>query len=259
MRYYEDKDLKYLLNVAVLNKNGLKISKIARLSETELTQKVAALSEINISQHTQLDALTLSLIEMDEAKFERVVSRNIEQLGFERTMLEVIYPFLSNLGVLWLTGSIQPVQENFITYLIRQKIIAAIDREPLVTDKAAPQYMLYLPEGVRQELTLLFMLYLLRSRGNRVVYLGQDIAISDLKDACRLHQPDYIFTFISETFTVEPVQHYVDRLAENFADTEVLLSGYQVAVQSLAIPVNVHLLRSLDETLAFINKAGVPK
>ena len=132
IRYYQDEDLRFLLNVALLNKNGLKISKIAELEKEEVAEKVAAISEINFEYGTQLDALTLSMIEMDEYKFDRIINTNIDQLGFERTMLEIIYPFLDKLSVLWLTGSINPVQESFITYLIRQKIIAAIDREAVV-------------------------------------------------------------------------------------------------------------------------------
>jgi len=119
IRYYADDDLKLLLNVALLNKNGIKISRIANMSQHEIAEKVAAISEMNFEYDTQLDALTISMIEMDEYKFDRIVSTNSQQIGFERTMLEVIYPFLEKLSVLWLTGSINPAQENFISYLIR--------------------------------------------------------------------------------------------------------------------------------------------
>jgi DNA-binding transcriptional MerR regulator len=112
IRYYKDEDLKFLLNIALLNKNGIKISKIAKMSKSEIAEKVAAISEINFEYGTQLDALTISMIEMDEYKFDRIISTNIQQIGFERTMLEVIHPFLDKLGVLWLTGSINPVQEK---------------------------------------------------------------------------------------------------------------------------------------------------
>ncbi len=121
IRYYLDDDLKFILNIALLNKNGIKISKIAQMSREEIAEKVAAISEINFEYGTQLDALTISMIEMDEYKFDRIIRTNIQQLGFERTMLEIIYPFLDKLSVLWLTGSINPVQENFMSYLIRQK------------------------------------------------------------------------------------------------------------------------------------------
>jgi len=252
IRYYQDEDLKFLLNVALLNKNGFKISKISKMSRREVAEKVAAIAEINFDYDTQLDALTISMIEMDEQKFDRIISTNIQQMGFERTMLEVIYPFLDKLGVLWLTGSINPVQENFISYLIRQKIIVAIDKEPVAQGRQARKFIIYLPEGEKQELTLLFMHYILKSRRNQVLYLGQDISLADLRDACKIHKPDFIFTMISETFAKEPVQRYADKLSESFPDCQILLSGYQVVAQKVNPAHNVRILRSLDHALDFL-------
>lgn len=253
IRYYQDEDLKRILNVALLNKNGIKISKIAKMSDYEIVEKVSALSEINFESDTQLDALTLSMMEMDEGKFDRIISTNIRQIGFERTMLEVILPFLDKLGILWLTGSINPVQENFISLLIRQKLIVAIDQLPIPVSKNAPQFLIYLPEGERQELSLLFMHYLLKSRGNNVAYIGQDISLSDLKDAFHIRRPEYIFTMISESFAKEPVQHYVDALSASFPGCRILLSGYQVVVQNVPSTGNVSVLKSLDQALQYID------
>lgn len=254
IRYYLDEDLKFMLNIALLNKNGIKISKIAKMSKEEIAEKVAAISEINFEYGTQLDALTISMIEMDEYKFDRIVSTNIQQLGFERTMLEIIYPFLDKLSVLWLTGSINPVQENFMSYLIRQKIIAAIDKEPLASGRDASKFLIYLPEGEKQELSMLFMHYLLKSRRNHVINIGQDITLADLKDACNIHKPDYIFTMITEIFAREPVQQYIDRLSSNFKDCHILLSGYQVVAQEVAPPHNVSILRSLGQAMDFLDR-----
>jgi MerR family transcriptional regulator, light-induced transcriptional regulator len=254
IRYYQDEDLKLILNVALLNKHGVKISKIAKMKPQELTEKIAAISEISLEDGTQLDALTISMIEMDENKFDRIVNTNIDQLGFEHTMMEVIYPFLDKLSILWLTGSINPVQENFISYLIRQKIISAINATPLTSQRKAEKFVLYLPEGERQELSLLFMHYLLKSRGKYVLYLGQDISLPDLLDAHHIQKPDFIFTMITETFGQEPVQQYVDRLAAAFPDTRILLSGYQMVAQPVSAPDHVTILRSLDQMLTFIGK-----
>ncbi|MEM1220696.1 MAG: MerR family transcriptional regulator [Bacteroidota bacterium] len=256
IRYYQDEDLKFLLNIALLNKNGFKISKIARMSREEIGEKVAAISEINFEYGTQLDALTISMIEMDEYKFDRIISTNIQQIGFERTMLEVIYPFLDKLGVLWLTGSINPVQENFISYLIRQKLIVAIDREPLVINSSSPKFLIYLPRGEHQELSLLFTHYLLKSRRKRVIYIGQDMSLADLKDAYQIHQPSYIYTMVSEAFSREPVQNYVNTLSETFPLSTILLSGYQVVAQNVEDSEQVKVMRSLDDMLGFLESLG---
>lgn len=259
IRYYEDEDLKLLLNIALLNKNGIKISKIAKMDKDEIAEKVSAISEINFANATQLDALTISMIEMDEYKFDRIVSTNIEQVGFERTMLEVIYPFLEKLSVLWLTGSINPAQENFMSYLIRQKIIVAIDKEPLATGKHAKKFVIYLPEGEKQELSMLFMHYLLKSRRHQVIYIGQEMSLTDLKDTYDIQKPDYIFTMISETFTKEPVQNYVDKMAETFTESQVLLSGYQMVAQDVKPGKNITILKSLHQMITFLDQLSHAK
>lgn len=254
IRYYDDDDLKLVLNIAMLNRNGVKISKIAKMNKQQIGEKVAEVSEINFEHGTQLDALTISMIEMDELKFDRIISTNIHQLGFERTMLEVVYPFLEKLSLLWLTGSVNPAQENFISYLIRQKIIVAIDKEPLPSFKKAKKFIVYLPEGEKQELSILFMHYLLKSRGHQVIYLGQDISLSDIRDACQIVHPDYIFTMITETFAKESVQRYVDRLANVCPGAHILLSGYQVVYQNVYSSEKVSILKSLDQTLEFLEQ-----
>jgi DNA-binding transcriptional MerR regulator len=256
IRYYKDDDLKLLLNIALLNRNGLRISKIAKLTRSEIEEKVADVSEIHFEHGAQLDALTLSMIEMDEGKFDRIISANIQQMGFERTMMEVIHPFLEKLSVLWLTGSINPVQESFISYLIRQKLIVAIDQLSLQSGPEVKKFIIYLPEGERQELSLLFMHYLLKSRGHHVIYIGQEMSLSDLVDVHRIHKPDYIFTMISETFAKEPIHDYVQNLSEQFPDTMILLSGYQVVAQGVTTEKNIKVLYSLDETIQYLQETS---
>lgn len=254
IRYYLDDDLKLLLNIALLKKSGLRISKIAKMSHQEIAERVAGLTEINMGSKTQLDAMTISMMQMDEAKFDRIISTNIKQLGFERTMLEVIYPFLEKLSVLWLTGSIDAVQENFISYLIRQKIIAAIDAEPLAAADRRHKFIIYLPEGEQQELSLLFMHYLIKSRKYYPLYLGQDITISDLEDTCAIHQPKYIFTMITETFGKESVTQYLERLSDTFPDCHILVSGYQVVAQQVSSAGNLHVLQSLGQVIEWLDE-----
>ena len=258
IRYYDDTDIKLLLNIALLNKNGIKISKISTMTREEIAEKVAQISEINFEYDTQLDALTISMIEMDEYKFDRIVTSNIQQMGFERTMMDVVYPFLERLSLLWLTGSVNPVQEHFMSYLLRQKVICAIDKEPVCCSRDSKKFVIYLPEGERQELSLLFMHYMLKSRQYHVIYLGQDISFEDLKDCSCVHKPDYIFTLINEPFLKISVQKYLDNIANHFNTSTILVSGYQVVTKDLAIPENVQVLKSFQETIEFIDHLKKP-
>ena len=252
IRYYQDSDLQFLLHIALLNRNGFKISKIAKMSNQEILERVAEISEIDIQSDNQLDALTLSMIEMDDSKFNRIVSTNINQIGFEETITNVIYPFLEKLNVLWLTGSIKPIQENFITLLIRQKIIAAIDQLPEAksTDK---KFIIYLPEGENDELSLQLMHYLLKKRNFKTTNLGKNISILDLIDAHHICKPDYIYTMITESYSDQPVKTYVDELAKYFPNCKILLSGYQIVAQKIQSEGKIQILNSMDDTVRMLD------
>jgi hypothetical protein len=113
--------------------------------------------------------------------------------------------------------------------------------------------MIYLPEGERQELSLLFMLYMLKSRNLATVYLGQEISVNDLEDAYEVHQPEYLFTMITENFAHESVKQYLDRLCERFPLASILVSGYQVAAQQIKSYNNIQVLASLGQVIEFLD------
>ncbi len=127
IRFYDDNDLKLILNVALLNDNGYKISKIASMNQEEMRAEVMKLTDRTLTHDDQIHALTICMIEMDEERFDKVLSTNILKLGFEQTMMNIVYPFMSKIGVLWQTGAINPAHEHFISNLVRQKLIVAID------------------------------------------------------------------------------------------------------------------------------------
>lgn len=253
IRYYEDSDLQLLLNITLLNKHGYRISQIAKMSKASISEKVSTFSPLKFELDAQLDVLTLSVIDMDEYKFTCIFDNYVGQMGFEKTMLEVIYPFMEKLTLLWLTGSIKPVQENFITQLIRNKLISAIEKEPVTNDRKAPKFMLYLPKDEQQELSLLFMQYMVRKRGFQAVNLGANLALVDLKDAYKIHTPGYIFTVLSENFNREPVQRYLENLRETAPESQLLLTGYLVAAQPVQLPTNALILPSIDDAIQFLD------
>ena len=254
IRYYTDENLRHLFNVALLNRYGYKISKLAKMLPEEIAARVAEIAENNSSPNAQVDALTLSMIDLDESAFDRVFSAYSWEHGFERTMLELVYPFLDKLNVLWLTHSVSPAHENFITNLIRRKLMCAIDKEPADLQRNSSKFLLYLPEGESQELTLLFLHYLLRSRHQKVVYLGLGTSLNDLRDACQPFQPDYVFTILQEPPARQSIQSYVEQAAQAITSGQLLLTGAQLFVHPVKLPVNTRRLDGLPDTLRFLDE-----
>jgi MerR family transcriptional regulator, light-induced transcriptional regulator len=252
IRLYDDQDLKLVLNISLLKDHGYKISEIARMSLEEMSAEVIAISDRKLNFPDQIHALTLSMIDLDEERFEKVISTNILQFGFETTMINIIYPFLGRIGTLWVTGSIGPAQEHFITNLVRQKIIVAIDGQVVKPRPASRKYLLYLPEGELHEIGLLFANYIIRARHNQVVYLGQSLPFSELEFSYDLHKPHYIFTAITSVPSNSDVQPYVNRLSERFPESTILLTGYQVVGQDIETPPNVQIINKVDDLISIV-------
>jgi len=252
IRFYDDDDLKLILNVALLNDNGFKISKIASMEMPEMREEVMKLTERSLTHDDQIHALTICMIEMDEERFEKILSSNIIKLGFEQTMMNIIYPFMSKIGVLWQTGAINPAQEHFISNLVRQKLIVAIDGQ--VVSASGKKFLLFLPEGELHEISILFATFLIKNKGHKVIYLGQNTPNEDLNQVYEIHHPEFLMTVITTSPTVEHVEEYINGLSDRFSNAEILVTGYQVIGQDLNFPSNVRQLNYIKDIKDFLEE-----
>lgn len=227
IRYYDDADLRLILNISFLNRNGYKISNIAKMSGQEISEMVVGISDSNLEFPNQVNALVIAMVNLDEVRFEKIISTNTLQFGFEKTMMNIVYPFLSRVGILWQTGSINPAHEHFITNLIRQKLVVAIDGQLSPQNPQAKKYVLYLPEGEQHELSLLFAAYVIKSRHNRAIYLGQSLPLKDIELIGEVYNPDFVMTIITSYPTKDEIIAYVREMKKKCPGSKIILSGYQ--------------------------------
>lgn len=243
IRYYSDEDLKKIIQVSVLNNHGLKISHIVGLSLDDLSRKVSELSEATESIEIYIDQLILAMVDLEEEGFEKILGHLTVKFGFEKTVVEILYPFLEKIGILWLSNNITPAQEHFISNLIRQKLIVAIDGLPL-PPKTAPRAVLFLPENESHELGLLFYYYLVKKLGFRPYYLGQNVPYKDLQSVYEQHQPQVLIS----SFTTNPSQKvlpgYVARMSAEFATSRIYLSGVALKKANMGSLPNVQIFEN---------------
>ncbi|MBU2652296.1 MAG: MerR family transcriptional regulator [Bacteroidetes bacterium] len=239
IRCYSDENLKKLLNVSILVKNGYKISRIADFEDADINEKILEVSRMNNHHSNQVESLIVSMIELDESKFEKILNTAIIKLGFESTVFEIISPLFEKIGVLWQTGSINPAQEHFISNLIRRKLFVAIDGLSTYFEPGAKKVTLYLPEWELHEIGLLLYDYLLRKHGIKTFFLGQSLPIHDLVAVSRVQVPDYILTVFTSSLPVEELNDYLLYLSGSFPNVSILVTGMQTVQEGVRIPSNV--------------------
>lgn len=216
IRYYSNEDLKKLLNVSFLNQNGIKISKIAKMSLQEINEKVR---DINISKsdnNVYIENLIIALVEINEPHFTKTMNNAVLKMGFENCISNVIFPFFNRIGVMWQTGAINPAQEHFVSNLVRHKIIAATEAISTPENPHLPKVVLLLPGNEMHELALLFYNYVLRSRGVRTVYLGQAVPPESIKRVVEAVAPDAMVCTLTNTLNTIELQGFLKQLKESF-------------------------------------------
>lgn len=245
IRYYSDEDLKKLLNISILNQNGFKISKIASLDDHQLRDRVIDLCIDARNNNVQIESLMVSMLEFDERKFLNVLSGTIIKYGFEDTVENVLFPFLERIGMLWQAGTVNPAQEHFISNLVRQKLIVAIDNEMQNISVNGPRIIFFLPEGELHEIGLLFFNLVARKEGLDVVYLGMSVPLGDLKLVNHVRPADAFFTsFVSARDKVE-LESVLQQLRDYFPDTPFFVSGLQVKELKPRLPDDFTVVSSI--------------
>lgn len=257
IRYYDDSDLKLLLNISLLNRYGYKISQIAEMPEEQVRKAVLAVTEADFEEETHIKALTVSMIELDEERFDKIISNCFIRHGVEYTMLNIVFPFLNKVGLLWQTSSITPCHEHFISNLIRQKLVVAIDGQKMNVKKESPTYLLFLPENESHEMGLMFAHYCLRQRNYNVFYLGTNVPFEELKLIYDTVKPTYLLTMAIVEPTGNELLEYFKTLSESFPDSRIIASGQQVILSKEKIEPYADVMAGPRELINYIDKAAV--
>lgn len=194
IRTYNDAELKRLLNVAFLNRNGYKISKIARMNEDELVRNVIKVSEKKYDDRTdiELDKILKPVLHFDERALKTEIASFIEEYGFEDAYSRYLYMLVERIKVLWQTGRFSRAQGQFADFVVRSMIIAedaALNTD--ITENAPSVAMLSAINFNFTENSFLFYKYVLKKRGFNIIYPGGIIPVSEIFDMYMIKPFEY--------------------------------------------------------------------
>lgn len=251
IRHYSLASFQKLLNISYLNNNGLKISKIASLSEDEIPAKVREIaSRYKIEDHA-INSLKMAMLNFDQVLFYNTYNHLIEKKTFSDIFYNVFLPLLNDIGLLWQTNTITPAHEHFLSVHIKQKILINIESlQSLEPKPSSKTFVLFLPENEIHDIGLLFINYKLRSKGYHTIFLGESVPMESLKDLLEFFNE---ITFISY-FTVYPetqdIPSYVEKfnhLLLNKQHTKLFLLGSKLSeVNITKLPKKVTTFNSIE-------------
>lgn len=251
IRYYSSDELKAILNIALLNKYGYKISHIDRMCEKEIHDRIVTLGNVQAQQERMVNDLLQKMVDIDIASFEDTLDSYIAARGIDKTITQVIFPFLEKIGILWLTNHINAAQEHLVTNIIRQKLIVGIEGafSHIGVKKSV---MLFLPEGEYHEIGLLYTYYLMKSHGIKVIYLGANVPIRDVEYVADLKKPDFLYSHLTSVAHNFNFEKFLTNYSLRCGAHKLVISGLLPQTYKKKTPENVFLKRSLAEVTEYL-------
>ncbi len=245
-RYYDNKQLRRLLNIVSLLESDYKVSQLCKMPDNKLFRLVEEWQNKTLKNDID-EFFVLQLISAgityDEVSFDKIFSHCLLKFGITEAYLKVIYPMLQRVGIMWTTNALEPAAEHFISNLVRQKLFTIIDSLPAAkTDKDS--WLLFLPENEFHEIGLLFANFLIRHSGRKVIYLGANVPLPSLFIAVKETSPEKILLFLLHNDLPDETQHYLNELSLFFAKKKIQVAADKSLFDNIKIPDNIQWLSS---------------
>jgi len=213
IRTYGVNGLQKILNIAFLNENGYKISRISKMSDDDINDLVQRITTSRSNSNRAVKSLKVAMMNFDQSLFLRTYDGLLKYNTFREIYNEVFIPLLKDIGFLWQAGTITPAHEQFISTLIKQKLFLNIEKlqfeKPSKTDKV---FVLFLPEEEVHDIGLFYTNYELLLLGYKVIFLGQSLPMEDLTYLSKLFDNTVFLSYL--TVSPKNVEDYIDRFTE---------------------------------------------
>ena len=261
IRIYSLADLQKLLNIVFLLKNNYKISKIAKNSTKEIATLVADIvSKKEFTKETNaINSFKISMMGFDQNLFYKTYNTLLATTSFPEIFYKYFTPLLEEIGLLWLTNTINPSHEHFITNLIKQKILVNIEhKQHTIAPLFEKTFVLFLPENEIHELGLLFINYEMVSRGHKVIYLGPSIILDDLKYLATNHPELSFVTYFTVQPTIDNIPAYFEKYNALFGEQQLdlFVLGTQCQhIDETNTPPNIKVMMGIREFVNTINSS----
>jgi DNA-binding transcriptional MerR regulator/methanogenic corrinoid protein MtbC1 len=201
-RLYHDNDLKKLRHIAFLLTQGHLIGGLSRLSESELeamahhSGKYASDSSpgLPVSEKVKCD-LGVSLVEQaplvlsewleyglkfDEVNLVKSLERMLAEHDVASVCLQLVGPFLRQLGENTCSGYMSLAHEHFISSSLRSVLGSWLLRRNPCSEQARGKMVVCTPSGELHEFGILVASMLAVEAGFAVKYLGPNMPVGDL-------------------------------------------------------------------------------
>ena len=252
-REFDDEDVQLLIYLREQIEAGRAIGELASEGrEALLRRMMAAAAPDDKPAAGVLDDLLPIAIQLDKRRLDARLGELIACTPFITLLSTVLTPLMHRLGDAWARREASIASVQLMTELVRSRLLAML--QATAPAHPAPALLCACPAGEFHELGLLTFAYHMQQEGWHAFYLGANLPLSALQDACERIQPGLVA--LSLTYDVDP-GHSIEMLHEIDAGIAAMYPtcvGGQVVEHSPSLDTALHL--QICRTVAEAQQSG---
>ena len=228
-RFYSDGDVERLILLRDASSSSRSIGQLAGLSDDALRRlieedrraaaaaperpvpapsRAAADAALRSASSGDLQALALdAAARLDSSTLAQALDQGSLQLGFSRTLTELVEPLLESVADMRRERRLRPVHERFVDAEIRAFVHATLRR---TTDPEAPRAVVTAPPGRHGETRALLIAAHATAEGWQCVYLGPDLPADEIVAAARACRAPLVLLDLSAELDAAPSAADID-------------------------------------------------
>lgn len=204
-REFDDEDVQLLLYLRQQIEQGRAIGELAGEGRAALLRQMASSAPSQGRRQQELSALSEELLDyvqhFDKQRLEARLAACGVFYPFATLLTAVLTPLMHALGERWAAGEVSIASGHFATAVFKQRLLSML--QATAAQPHSPVLLCACPAGEFHELGLLTFAYTMQQEGWQVYYLGPDLPVSALLEACQQVQPALVA--LSLTYSTEPV------------------------------------------------------
>jgi MerR family transcriptional regulator, light-induced transcriptional regulator len=212
-REFDDEDVHLLLYLRQQIEQGRAIGELAGEGREALLRQMASAESSQVQGQEELSTLINELLDDVCRLDKRHLDARLAACGvfypFTTLLTAVVTPLMHRLGDQWAAGEASIVSGHFAAMVLKQRVLSMLQATAWRSD--APILLCACPTGEFHELGLLTFAYTMQQEGWQVYYLGVNLPVSALLEACQQVQPALVA--LSLTHAAEPASR-LDALQE---------------------------------------------
>ena len=248
-RFYDDNQLRRLLNIVSLQNYNYKISELCAFDDNTLynliEEKLQGKNlEANAAYYiTQLISAGLNY---REDNFDILFTEALKLYGIKKLYINVLHPMLLRLGLMWSCDNIIPPQEHFICNLLKQKLYSQVEFVPSVQKENA-DWVLLLPQHEFHEMGLLMAHILIKKSGKKVIYLGANIPLNSFMNTVAETGAKNVLLFAVHSGLEDSIKEYAALFFKETKNKNFYLTGNINETVAFKINHKIKLLETIAD------------